>query len=419
MPKLKDYDDGVNVIVAKVPCGGKENRDLFRLQVNLVVANLAVKSGWVTDFEDHNTRKVYVVFVGSCGAMIEIFRCDDLLMKEGEYWVYVPDLKRLKHQILMPIGSCKIAPAYAQPGKELWRPPSQKLAYVSILHSSEAYVCGAIALAQSIVQFEKRNHPPHDLILLVDNSITPKSIKGLKASGWKIKKIESISNPFAKKGSSYNEYWNYSKLRIWQLTMYDKIIFIDANVLILKNIEMFFFYPQLSASLEDHKRFNSGFMVIEPSQCMFENLMQKMDKVQSYNGGEQGFLNEIFTLWHRLSWKVNYLKYFEGQRMKEKHDEIPKDVYAIHYLGLKPWMCYRDYDCNWDMQNHHIFSSDLAHKRWWRVYDKMPLKLKSYCGLTKKMDQRIIQWRENARNANLSNGHWKIEVKDSRRKNLG
>ncbi|KAE9598124.1 hypothetical protein Lal_00003963 [Lupinus albus] len=379
MPKLKDYDDDVNVIVAKVPCGNKEEkRDVFRLQVNLVVANLAVKSGWVRDFE-FNTRKVYVVFVGSCGPMIEIFRCDDLLMQQGEYLVYLPDLKSLKHQILMPIGSCHIAPAYAQPGKELWRPPSEKVAYVTILHSSEAYVCGAIALAQSILKF---NHLHHDLLLLVDHSITPKSIRGLKAAGWKIKKIEPILNPFAKNGS-YNE-WNYSKLRIWQLTMYDKIIFLDADVLIIKNIEMLFFYPQLSASLDDdHKRFNSGFMIIEPSQCMFEKLMQKMNKVHSYNGSEQGFLNEVFTLWHRLSWKVNYLKHFERQRMKEKN-EIAKDVYAIHYLGLKPWMCYRDYDCNWDMQNHHAYSSDLVHQRWWKVYDKMPLKLKSYCGLTKK-----------------------------------
>ncbi|CAL0308571.1 unnamed protein product [Lupinus luteus] len=413
MPRLKDYED-VNVIIAKVPCVDEGIRDVFRLQVNLVVANLAMESGWVTKLE-RDTKKVYVVFVGSCGPMIEIFRCDDLLIQEGEYWVYEPDLNSLKHQMLMPLGSSQVAPGYAKAGKELWRPNYQNFAYVSILHSSEAYVCGAIALAQSILPFKNKNYSSPDLLLLVDNSIGSESIRGLKASGWKIKHIELMSKPFSKNGS-YNV-WNYSKVLIWQLTMYDKIIFIDADVLILKNIESLFTYPQLSAASDEQKIFNSGFMIIEPSQCMFENLMQKMYKVveSSYNGGDQGFLNEIFTWWHRLSWNMNYLKHFERQRMS---DEVLEDVYAIHYLGLKPWMCYRDYDCNWDMEDHHIFASDLAHKRWWMVYDTMPKMLQSYCGLRKEMDERIIQSREKARNANLSDGHWKIEIMDPRRKSL-
>ena len=112
MPALEGYQ-GLNVVVAKVPC---EIKDVFRLQVNLVVANLAVDSGWVTRMEfDH--RKVYVVFVGSCGPMEEIFRCDDLLMHQGGYWVYKPDLRSLKQKTLMPVGSCQIAPGYAETGK--------------------------------------------------------------------------------------------------------------------------------------------------------------------------------------------------------------------------------------------------------------------------------------------------------------
>ncbi|KAK7258854.1 hypothetical protein RIF29_24442 [Crotalaria pallida] len=415
MPQLKDYGD-VNVVVARVPCGV---RDVFRLQVNLVVGNLAAENGWVTELEN-NLRKVYVVFIGSCGPMVEIFRCDDLLMHEGEYWVYEPDLKSLKQQMLMPVGSCQIAPGYSKTGKELWRPHFQKFAYVTILHSSEAYVCGAIALAHSIPPFEDQNHPAPDLLLLVDNSIGRDSIRGLKAAGWKIKHLQNISNPFAQK-DAYNNEWNYSKLQIWQLTMYEKIIFIDPNVLILKNIENFFAYPQLSAAPDEIETlFNSGFMIIEPSQCMFDDMMQKIYKVQSYNNEDDQdyYLNEIFTWWHRLSWKMNYLKYYKRQRGNNEKREVPKDVYGIHYFGLKPWMCYRDYDCNWDVEDHHIFASDSAHQRWWQVYDAMPKKLQSYCGLTKKIEEKIMKQRAKARNARLINGHWKIEIKDPRRKNM-
>ncbi|KAK7397213.1 hypothetical protein VNO78_18380 [Psophocarpus tetragonolobus] len=421
MAVVENYGD-VNVVVAKVPCG---IRDVFRLQVNLVVANLVVESGWVTKMESgHRYKDVYVLFVGSCGPMIDIFRCDDLLMHNHHFWLYKPHLPFLKLLTLMPLGSCQIASAYAQPGKEVWRLMGQqtsmpndtalqvpKLAYVTVLHSSEAYVCGAITLAQSILQ-TKPMFPNSDLLLLADESIGPESIMGLKAAGWKIKRIHRILSPFAKKGA-YNE-WNYSKLRIWQLTMYDKIIFIDSDLLVLRSIHHLFFYPQLSAAPNKNTLFNSGLMVIEPSQCMFQKMMNKTSKVHSYNGGDQGFLNEIFTWWHRLPTKINQLKFFHTDDGKHK---VPNDVYTIHYLGLKPWMCYRDYDCNWDMLDHHIFASDSAHKRWWQVYDSMPKKLQSYCGLTEKMNERIVKWRRKARNASLPNGHWKIKVEDPSKEN--
>ncbi|KDP23521.1 hypothetical protein JCGZ_23354 [Jatropha curcas] len=326
----------------------------------------------------------------------------------------------------MPVGSCQIAPAYAETGKELWRnfmsestvigqndttylqriAYHQKVAYVTVLHSSEAYVCGAIALAQSIIQ----TNSTKDLILLHDSSITPKSLRGLRAAGWKTRLIQPIKSPFARKGS-YNE-WNYSKLRIWQLTDYDKIIFIDSDIVVLKNMDKLFTFPQLSASGNDKTLFNSGVMVVEPSKCIFEDLMLKSRKLASYNGGDQGFLNEAFTWWHRLPSRMNYLKSFGGGR--NPNHEIPEQIYAMHLLGLKPWMCYKDYDCNWDMKDRHVFASDSAHKRWWQVYEAMPKKLHKYCELTKQMDARIRKWRGIAKKLGLADGHWKINPRDPR-----
>ncbi|KAJ0014426.1 hypothetical protein Pint_19887 [Pistacia integerrima] len=141
-------------------------------------------------------------------------------------------------------------------------------------------------------------------------------------------------SPFSVK-DSYNE-WNYSKLRVWQLIEYEKVIFIDADLLVLRNIDKFFSYPQLSAAGNDGSLFNSGIMVIEPSLCMFEKLMVKSFKVASYNGGDQGFLNEIFTWWHRLPSKINHLKVFRTLDNKDGNNDehrIPENLYAIHYLG--------------------------------------------------------------------------------------
>ncbi|CAK9177873.1 unnamed protein product [Ilex paraguariensis] len=419
MPRVGDHR-GINVVVARVPCGRRVEkegvRDVLRLQVNLVIANLLVNSG-STDHEVD--RMVYVVFIGSCGPMWEIFRCDDLLWHEGKYRVYRPDLRRLKQKVLMPVGSCQLVPPFSQAGREVWRrhensststtlyPPRE--AYVTILHSSESYVCGAIALAQSIIQ----TNSTKDLVLLADDSISTKALQGLRAAGWKIKHIKRIRSPGAEK-DAYNE-WNYSKLRVWQLTEYEKIIFIDADLIVLKNIDKFFVYPQVSAASNDKFLFNSGVMLVEPSKCMFEALMKKRFTLASYNGGDQGFLNEVFTWWHRWPSRLNHLKVFGNNSLDNPKHEISKNLYMIHYLGVKPWMCYKDYDCNWDVKKHNLFASDSAHRRWWQVYRAMPKKLRPYCAPSKSMDSRIRKWKVRARNGSFPDGHWKIKVRDNRR----
>ncbi|KAE9593679.1 putative nucleotide-diphospho-sugar transferase [Lupinus albus] len=91
---------------------------------------------------------------------------------------------------------------------------------------------------------------------------------------------------------------------------------------------------------------------------------------------------------------MNMLKHFRDNN--EKH-EIPEDAYVIHYLGLKPWKCNRDYDCNWDIKFHSNFASDSVYKRWWKVHDGMAKELQYYCGDNKE-GEMIIRQRVEARN---------------------
>ncbi|KAM7278328.1 hypothetical protein ACFE04_005462 [Oxalis oulophora] len=417
LPLLDDYRD-LDAIVARLPCDErwteKEGiRDVYRLQVNLVVANLVAASDLINNSSEDRT--VYVVFEGECEPMREVFRCDDMEKMVGDYRVYKPDLWRMKQKVNMPFGSCQIPSSIALTGDQSTSKTLRKYkreAYATMLHSSEGYVCGAIALAQSI----KQQNSTKELLLFHDESISDITLQILKSAGWKLLYFSRIRSPFSEKGS-YNEY-NYSKLRLWQLKKYTKLLFIDADVLVLKNLDGFFSFPELSASANDGHMFNSGVMVVEPSMCGFEEMMLKTFELNSYNGGDQGFLNEIFTWWHRLPKKINYLKDFMNNDEGGDKHEIPDDVYAIHYLGTKPWMCYRDYDCNWDDVERHRFASDSAHSKWWEVYDKMPESLQKSCALTQKNDALIREWRSVARNASLPGGHWQIEPQDPRQYSL-
>lgn len=103
MPDYKRYEN-MDVIVARLPCKYEEDegwrRDVFRLQVHLAVANLAVKNG---------RRNTKVAVWSKCRPMMELFRCNDLVRREGDWWLYEPDLARLEQKVSLPVGSCKLA----------------------------------------------------------------------------------------------------------------------------------------------------------------------------------------------------------------------------------------------------------------------------------------------------------------------
>ncbi|KAJ9186732.1 hypothetical protein P3X46_002275 [Hevea brasiliensis] len=424
MPDFKAYDN-MDIIVAKLPCKYPQelwNREVFRLQVHLIAANLAVKKGrgdW--------SWKTKVLFWSRCRPMLELFRCNDLVRQEGDWWLYEPEMWRLEQKVSLPIGSCKLAlPLWAEGIDEVYdlskiqstARRTRREAYATVLHSSESYVCGAIALAQSLRQTGTKR----DLILLLDKSISQPKREALAAAGWKIRLIKRIRNPRAEK-HSYNEY-NYSKFRLWQLTDYDKIIFIDSDILVLRNLDILFHFPEMTATGNDIWFFNSGIMVIEPSNCTFKILMNHRNDIISYNGGDQGFLNEVFVWWHRLPKRVNFLKNFwanttlEASVKNELFGADPPKVYSIHYLGFKPWNCFRDYDCNWNIGYQRVYASDVAHKRWWKFHDGMDENLQKLCGLTKQRKLELDWERRLARRSGFSDEHWKINITDPRLKHL-
>ncbi|KAI9113733.1 hypothetical protein K1719_014984 [Acacia pycnantha] len=410
LPSLRSPGTRLNLIAVKLPCrnGVNWSRDVARLHLQLAAAGLAAS------FKGNYC--VYVLFITNCSPTPNLFTGKELVGHEGNAWLYRPNLSVLRQKVQLPIGSCELA--LPMRGKELvYAGNVQREAYATILHSAHVYVCGAIAAAQSI----RMSGSTRDLVILVDETISGYHGSGLEAAGWKVRTIQRIRNPQAEK-DAYNE-WNYSKFRLWQLTDYDKIIFIDADLLILRNLDFLFGMPEITATGNNATLFNSGVMVIEPSNCTFQLLMDHINEIESYNGGDQGYLNEIFTWWHRIPRHMNFLKHFwigdeeEKKQMKTRlFGAEPPILYVLHYLGVKPWLCFRDYDCNWNVDIFHEFASDVAHKKWWKVHDEMPEVLQQFCTLTSKQKAQLEWDRRQAEKANYTDGHWRIKVKDGRLK---
>ena len=94
---------------------------------------------------------------------------------------------------------------------------------------------------------------------------------------------------------------------------------------------------------------------------------------------------------------MNFLKHFWSNDREELDEKTklfgsdPPELYVLHYLGLKPWLCYRDYDCNWNVENQRGFASDIAHAIWWKVHDSMPHDLQKFCVLCTKR-KASLEW---------------------------
>ena len=379
MPDFSKYDE-VDVVVARLPCrypAAGWARHVSRLRAHLAAAHFASKRA-----RRDSHGRVKLVFLSKCQPMMELFRLADLVHKEGDYWFYLTDVNRLRLKVSLPVGSCRLP---SPPGEQYFR--VQKEAYVTVLHSSQAYVCGAIVLAHSI----RRSGSNRDLVLLHDRTISNDKLTALAGAGWKLRIIDRIRNPHGEK-NSYNEY-NYSKLRIWELTDYDKVVFLDADALVLRNIDYLFRWPEMSAAGNDGFLFNSGVMVVEPSNATFSSLMSLRGEIVSYNGGDQGFLNEAFVWWHRLPRKVNTLKVYLQAMTWQKVD-------VVHFLGQKPWFCYRDHDCNGDVKESRIYASEEAHRVWWSLHDGVEPELKRFCRMPAWRKSMITEERRAAEGEN-------------------
>lgn len=144
-----------------------------------------------------------------------------------------------------------------------------------------------------------------------------------------------------------------TKLHAFRLTQYDKIIFLDADVLPLRPLSHLFSLPHQFAAVPDvgwPDIFNSGVMVFSPGEDKFDQIMGVVNSKGSWDGGDQGVLNEWRgDDWHRLSFTYNttptaaytYVYRFLRplQRLTPRHRYAPayerfgSKISAIHFIG--------------------------------------------------------------------------------------
>lgn len=137
----------------------------------------------------------------------------------------------------------------------------------------------------------------------------------------------------------------FTKIHCWTLTQYSKCVFLDADTLVLCNVDELFDRDELSAApdLGWPDCFNSGVFVFRPSLQTHGRLVEHALQHGSFDGGDQGLLNSFFSGWpvddigRHLPFVYN-LSASAIYSYKPAFQQFGHDAKIVHFLGaVKPW----------------------------------------------------------------------------------
>ncbi|CAN4106897.1 unnamed protein product [Withania somnifera] len=161
-------------------------------------------------------------------------------------------------------------------------------AYVTLLYGDE-FLLGVRVLGKSI----RDTGSTKDMVVLVSDGVSQYANQLLRADGWIVEKISLLANPNQVRPKRF---WGvYTKLKVFNMTSYKKVVYLDADTIVVKSIEDLFKCGKFCANLKHSERLNSGVMVVEPSEKVFNDMMSKVTTLPSYTGGDQGFLNSYYV----------------------------------------------------------------------------------------------------------------------------
>ncbi len=227
-------------------------------------------------------------------------------------------------------------------------------AYVTLVTNAD-FARGAAALIRSL----RLSGTTADLVVMHTRGVTTNDLKPLRAQGARLVPVDlpdmsAAFNaahervalhgkvPFTKgnKPSFHTPLDNFAKVRLWQLD-YERVVFLDADTLVLRNCDRLFEYPEFCAapnvyaSLGDFRRMNSGVFTARPDAATFAAMMGMLDTPDAFwPRTDQSFLQAFFPDWHGLPVTYNMLQYVWFNLPALWHWP---DIHILHYQYEKPW----------------------------------------------------------------------------------
>ncbi|KAF9161663.1 hypothetical protein BGX21_001982 [Mortierella sp. AD011] len=260
-------------------------------------------------------------------------------------------------------------------------------AYITLL-TNNSYASGALVLAYSL----RASNTTKQIAILVTGAVSHSIRDRLSAvfdAVIEIGEINSHSTKNLKLLGRPELGVTLTKIHVFNQTQYSKVVFLDADTLVLKNVDDLF--DTANGSLEDKDRnkrfaaapdagwpdcFNSGVFVCKPSYQDYNGLIEMATQEGTFDGGDQGLLNSYFSGWSRGD---------SSNRLPFLYNTTPTAVYSyapafqqykdklniVHFIGsFKPWQWLRFADGTVFPRNTSSKDSTTLVQQWWNIFDR-------------------------------------------------
>lgn len=240
-------------------------------------------------------------------------------------------------------------------------------AYITLL-STDSYLPGVQALHEAI----RRTGTRHPFVVAIASHLPAQLDATLARAGMTVRRIpETTSIP--KHMIEGNGHWGrtFDKIQLFGLVEFSKLVYVDADMLVLANLDELFDKPNMSAVPAgklihpDWLRLNGGLMVIEPAaglvEAIFATLPQAMEQAAAVGMdkiGDQDLLNAYYPNWPEMpgveldqgynifQWDLDEHIQKHGYRLPHHPAHLQggsaapgKTVKIVHFIGpRKPWM---------------------------------------------------------------------------------
>ncbi|CAL3973443.1 hypothetical protein PZA11_005682 [Diplocarpon coronariae] len=314
-----------------------------------------------------------------------------------------------------------------QQHQEQKRPPSR--AWVTLL-TRPSYVPGAILLAHSL----QKHHSLYPLIILYTPSLPAALLPALGREASLSNSILRLTAPLVPKeqrdlvATRFEDTW--TKLRIFEMCEYERLVFLDADMLVLGNMDELFGTPLpgrdwiaanhccvcnldgdewapadwaqencaytglthpsclssptpvalAGAGPPTHALLNSGLFICTPYAALWDEMRRFLatdPRVAHFMFPDQDLLAAFFRdRWRPLGYQYNAIK-----TMRYWHPAMWRDgeVRNLHYIVDKPWHArLRD-----DGVAGYLGKDGETHRWWWREYG-------SWEGQRERMGEREV-----------------------------
>jgi hypothetical protein len=173
-------------------------------------------------------------------------------------------------------------------------PRTRALCYASLLYNN-SMLTELRVLGLSLIDAGSVNRSV-PMIALVTPQIAQDERDVLKSDGWEVLPIDARANPNTNFPGRFD--FVYSKLEIFNLHEVgcERVAYLDADTMVYRDPSpLMSRCPGFCVTMRHSERFNSGVMALVPSAELHSQIISLIEVTDSYTGGEQGMLNEIFS----------------------------------------------------------------------------------------------------------------------------